>query len=206
MDGFSNDDHPSESKPGAGDLVLQGKPVDMQRFRARWDLDYVGGPMPPPAVVKSGKVKPLTDEDRRTLVRWIDLGCPIDLDFEQSNPSRNGRGWMLDDNRPVLTLTYPRPRQAAPIDRILLGMHDYYSGLDTSSLRVVAGFDIDGVAAGNNLASRFQPRQSGVWEFELKRPMTPPPGSKLVVSVQDRQGNITKIERTLATEPGTRAK
>src|SRR5438552_1287862 len=26
---------------------------------------------------KSGKVKGLTDADRRTLVRWVDLGCPI---------------------------------------------------------------------------------------------------------------------------------
>ena len=47
--------------------------------------------MPPPEAVagtyvgpdgKKIKVAPLTDEDRRTLVRWIDLGCPIDLDFD----------------------------------------------------------------------------------------------------------------------------
>ena len=31
---------------------------------------------------KAGKVQPLTDEDRRTICRWIDLGCPIDLDYD----------------------------------------------------------------------------------------------------------------------------
>ena len=48
--------------------------------------------------------KPLTDEDRLTLVRWIDLGCPIDLDYDPENPKANGYGWMLDDKRPTLTL------------------------------------------------------------------------------------------------------
>jgi hypothetical protein len=38
LDGFSNDDHPSESKPGAGDLTQRGEPVDLQKNRARWDL------------------------------------------------------------------------------------------------------------------------------------------------------------------------
>ena len=28
-DGFSNDDHPSESKPGAGDLIYQGETLDI---------------------------------------------------------------------------------------------------------------------------------------------------------------------------------
>src|SRR5262249_40554168 len=49
-------------------------------------VDFDPGIMPPPEAVKSGKVAPLTDEDRRTLVRWIDLGCPIDLDFDPRNP------------------------------------------------------------------------------------------------------------------------
>ena len=53
--------------------------------------------MPPPEAVagtyvgpdgKKIKVAPLTDEDRRTLVRWIDLGCPIDLDYDPANPER----------------------------------------------------------------------------------------------------------------------
>ncbi|HZT80526.1 MAG TPA: hypothetical protein VFA26_09895, partial [Gemmataceae bacterium] len=59
LDGFSNDDHPSEAKPGDRDtLVLKGEKVDVQKYKARADLDYVGSPMPPPEAVKAGKVRP----------------------------------------------------------------------------------------------------------------------------------------------------
>src|SRR5262249_23977697 len=75
LDGFSNDDHPSEAEPGDREhLVQRGQQLDAKKHRHRFDLDYTGSPMPPPDAVKAGKVKPLTDEDRRTLVRWIGLG------------------------------------------------------------------------------------------------------------------------------------
>ncbi|NIP94222.1 MAG: hypothetical protein GWO24_12515, partial [Akkermansiaceae bacterium] len=51
LDGFSNDDHPSESIPGARDLVLKGQPVDKDKNRARYDLDLVGKQMPPAKAV-----------------------------------------------------------------------------------------------------------------------------------------------------------
>ena len=53
--------------------------------------------MPPPEAVagtyagpngKKIKVAPLSDEDRLTLVRWIDLGCPIDLDYNLAEDNR----------------------------------------------------------------------------------------------------------------------
>ncbi len=91
--------------------------------------------MPPPDAVKAGKVAPLTDEDRLTLVRWIDLGCPIDLDYDPKNPAKAGFGWMLDDQRPTLTLTSPQAGANPPLDRILIGMHDYGSGLERRELR-----------------------------------------------------------------------
>ena len=52
---------------------------------------------------KKIKVAGLSDEDRLTLVRWIDLGCPIDLDYDPARPEATGFGWMLDDQRPTLT-------------------------------------------------------------------------------------------------------
>jgi hypothetical protein len=110
LDGFTNDDHPSEPKPGAGYFEQKGEKVDTDRARARYDLDYLGSQMPPPEAVEKGLVKPLTDEDRRTLARWIDLGCPIDRDYDPNNPDQTGYGWMLDDNRPILTLTEPVSR------------------------------------------------------------------------------------------------
>ena len=97
-DGWSNDDFPTEAEPGnPKTLRLKGEAVpDTVANRNRADLDYVGGPMPPPEAVagtyvgpdgKKVKVAPLTDEDRLTLVRWIDLGCPIDLDYDAAQPA-----------------------------------------------------------------------------------------------------------------------
>ena len=159
--------------------------------------------MPPPEAVETGKVKPLTDEDRLTLVRWIDLGCPIDLDYDPANAKERGYGWMLDDTRPTLTLTSPRAGANPPLRRILVGMHDYYTGLDMDSFRVVADFALDGVPVGQNLAPMFKGKTPGVWELTLAKPLTELPRGKLKVSVKDRQGNITRIERsfTVAAQP-----
>ncbi len=168
MDGFSNDDHPSETEPGSRTLALKGEPVDPQKNRARWDLDFVGDPMPPPDA--EVKVEPLTDEDRRTIVRWIDLGCPIDLDHGKAK----GYGWMADDNRPVLTLR-------ATAERLLVGMYDYGSGLDLESFRITVG--------GEDWSKRFREAAPGVWEG-------PPARGPIDVSVSDRAGNLSRLVRT----------
>jgi hypothetical protein len=200
LDGFSNDDHPMEAVPGdPTTLQLAGKPFQPSpQNRARIDVGYTGSIMPPPDAVKSGKVKPLTDEDRLTLVRWIDLGCPIDLDYDSANPDERGFGWMLDDTRPTLTLTYPKAGANPPLTRLLVGMHDYNTGLDMDSFSVVADFALDGAAAGENLARKLKGTTPGVWELTLSRPLTELPRGKLTVSVKDRQGNMTRIERTFA--------
>ncbi len=197
LDGFTNDDHPSEAKPGDRENLMQkGQKVDLAKNRARWDLDYVGGQMPPPEAVKAGKVKPLSDEDRRTITRWIDLGCPIDFDYDPKNPEKTGHGWMLDDNRPTLALTYPAAGANAELSRILVGMHDYGSGLNLERFRVVLDFAIDDQPAETNLAARFQQKTTGVWELRLAKPIARLEKGKLIVSVSDRQGNVTHIERT----------
>src|SRR5262249_51666884 len=118
MDGWSNDDFPTERVPGdAGTLQVHDKavPATPDNLR-RADLDYTGSITQPRQAVaetykgpdgKKIKVAPLTDEDRLALVRWIDLGCPIDLDYDPAHPDKRGYGWMCDDNRPTLPLTYP---------------------------------------------------------------------------------------------------
>jgi hypothetical protein len=207
LDGFANDDHPSEPTPGAGTLAWKGQPVDVQKYKARADLDFVGSAMPPSEAVagtyaapdgRTVKVAPLTDEDRRTLVRWVDLGCPIDLDYDADRPDRRGHGWMCDDNRPVLTLTEPRAGENKELSRFLVGMHDYYSGLDMGSFRVVADFPVDGAAAGTDLSPRFRQKSQGVWELKLGQPVTALARGRLSVSVTDRQGNVSRVERTFS--------
>jgi hypothetical protein len=149
--------------------------------------------------VKEGKVRPLSDEDRRTLVRWIDLGCPIDFDYKLDSPER-GYGWMLDDNRPVLAVTYPQAGKNAKVDRIVIGAHDYGTGIEDGSLTVTADFAIDDVAPGENLAGKFKANDAGVWELKLAKPLANLARGNLTVSVADGQGNTTKIVRTFAVD------
>lgn len=199
LDGWSNDDFPTETTPGdARTLKLKGETVaNTAANRNRADLDFIGSVMPPPAAVKAGKVQPLTAEDKLTLVRWIDLGCPIDLDYDPKNPAKPGFGWALDDQRPTLTVALPKAGANPPLERILIGMHDYGTGLDAASFAAVASFAANGAAAGTNLAPKFTALGGGVYELKLTTPLTGA-NLKLTVSVKDKQGNVTRIERTFS--------
>jgi hypothetical protein len=210
LDGWRNDDFPHEAVPGDPTSLRQhGKPLpDTPQNRERAQVAYTGGIMPPPKAVagtyvgpdgRKIKVAPLTAEDKLTLVRWIDLGCPIDLTFDPSDSARPGDGWMLDDNRPTLAVTLPGGA-GAPLTRILVGMHDYYTGLDIKSFRVVADFPLDGAAAGVNLASRFRRKTDGVWELRLATPVAALSRGTLTVEVRDHQGNLSRVERTLSVK------
>jgi hypothetical protein len=171
---------------------------------------FTGSVMPPPEAVAGTydgpdgqkiKVAPLSDEDRRMLVRWIDLGCPLDRDFDPKVPQKRGRGWMLDDQRPTLTLTYPRAGANEPMTRILIGMYDYDTGLDMDSFQVVADFAVDGTRASENLAPRFKALPDSRWELTPAQPIKELPRGKLTVVVRDRQGNETRIERSFSIRP-----
>lgn len=197
LDGFKNEDIPSppldyEDEKNVLDWCHHGK-------RRMFDVDFNGHTMPPADAVAGKakgpdgqliKVAPLSDQDKLTLARWIDIGCPIDRDSE--------RGWFLDEGRPTLTLTYPHAGNNRRLDRILIGMHDYGSGLDLGTFRVTADFVIDGSAAGENLAPRFKTVASGIWELSLKNSPQPLSQARLQVEVRDRQGNTARIERTFS--------
>ncbi|HWG47670.1 MAG TPA: hypothetical protein VN688_33205 [Gemmataceae bacterium] len=68
----------------------------------------------------------------------------------------------------------------------------------SDAFAVVAGFPIDGMAAAENLASKFRSVTDGVWELKLAAPIRQLPRGKLIVSVKDRQGNISRLERTFS--------
>jgi hypothetical protein len=220
-DGWTNDDFPSLAvRNDPRSLHIAGKPVpkvdytDDQKLRY-WirdnviDIDYVGSAMPPPEAVagtwkgpdgKTIKVSPLTDEDRRTIVRWIDLGCPIDLDpnYDPKAAVVKSYGWLGDDQRPTLTVTHPAPGANPPLNRILVGMADAFTGLNLDTFTVTADFAIDGTPPGTNLAAKFQVKSPGVWELRLTNPITSMQRGKLTVSIRDRQGNISRLDRTFA--------
>ena len=73
----------------------------------------------------------------------------------------------------------------------------HYSGLELASFQVTADF-AKGVPAGKNLASRVNPVAQGVWELKLARPITDLAKGKRTVAVMDKQGNISRIERTFS--------
>jgi hypothetical protein len=156
--------------------------------------------MPPPEAVKKGTVQDLSDEDRRTIARWIDLGCPIDLDYNPVRPNDRGFGWMLDDNRPVLTLARPREHEDEPVDRILIGMDDYYTGVNPASFKVIADREINGTKAGDNLAKGFKEVAQGVWQLKLDQPLAALESATINVSIKDWQGNTTKISRRFSVK------
>ena len=214
VDGYHNDDYPTITRVGdLTSLRWKGERIpdlDYGNEKALYDFirrdvidnDFAGTIMPPLEAVKSGKVQPLSDEDRRTIVRWIDLGCPIDVDpnFDSTDPEARSYGWMGDDQRPTLTLTYPQTGANTTLSQILVGMTDAYTGLDPESFTVTADFELDGVAAGTNLADRFELLPDGRWQLKLTRPVYGLNLGTLNVSVKDRQGNISRIERQFSVK------
>jgi hypothetical protein len=222
LDGLKDEDFTTEQAPGdTTTLQHKGRAVDPKTWKFKDDpkrqappfsLSFTGSVMPPPSAVagtfvapdgKKIKVQPLSDEDRRTIVRWIDLGCPIDLAYDPKQPDKRNFGWACDDQRPTLTLTYPKAGVNDLLTRILVGMHDYYSGLDRDSFTVTADFAIEGVEPGTNLAGRFRAKSQGVQELLLKTPITRLKRGVLTVSVKDRQGNLSRIERTFSVAPAS---
>lgn len=203
LDGWSNEDFPTAREPGNADtLEVAGVLIpNTQANRDRSDLDFRGAQMPPDEAVASSRAKPLSDEDRRTLVRWIDLGCPIDFDYDPSRPDRRGYGWAGDDQRPTLTLAEPSPGWNQSVSRILIGMSDYGSGIDEGSLQIIADFPINGTPAGQNLAARFRAKGDGILELNLDRSTVLMGENTITVSVRDRQGNRTVINRVFRCQP-----
>jgi hypothetical protein len=206
-DGWTNDDFPTETVPGdPSTLRWRGQSIPATPDnRNRADLDYTGSVMPPAAAVAGtytgpdgGKIKvaPLTDEDRLTFVRWIDLGCPIDLVGNSRRPA--SAGWLGDVQPPTLTLTYPTAGRNPSMSRLLVGMQDYETGLDMTTFEVVADFPVNGTPPGQNLAALFKPRSPGVWELRLAHPITSLAAGHISMAIKDRQGNLARLERTFS--------
>ncbi len=182
LDGWSNEDHPTESAAGDATTLPPGTdPNDA-------DLDFVGTRMPPPG----SAVPALSRDERRLVARWIDLGAPIDTAFGTPNEAF---GWLLDDLRPTVHISQPRPnRNNDPIESIRFGLADANSGLDLGALSVRASFPVRGRRAFAELADLAVAGAGGVWEISLDQPRSLGE-SHVLVEVRDNQGNITRVDR-----------
>jgi hypothetical protein len=154
------------------------------------DLDFTGSVMPPPPAL------PLSEDDKRLFVRWIDLGAPIDT----GNPDY---GWGLDDLRPTLTVSAPRPGlNRQHLQEIRLGVADAHSGIAPGSLSLRADVVLAGRAAGSELADLLSEVAQGIWSLPLPVALARLQEANLHASVRDRQGNITRVSVRFSTQLG----
>jgi hypothetical protein len=175
FDGWSNADHPTESVPG----IAATLPPGADRNAA--DLDYTGMPMPPPPAL------PLSEDERLTFVRWIDLGAPIDTGDEAF-------GWRLDDLKPTLALRLPRPAtNSLAVTEIRIGLADANSGIDLASLSITADVPINGRPAGVELADLAVAVGDGIRAIALSTPIAQVTNRHVHASVRDNQGNSSHL-------------
>ncbi|MCG8458069.1 MAG: hypothetical protein MI919_17465, partial [Holophagales bacterium] len=187
LDGWSNADHPTESIPGDPTTLPEGANPN------RADLDYTGTIMPPPG---SG-VPPLSADEKILFARWIDLGAPIDTHEGEAD---DAYGWFLDDLKPTLTVSSPRPGLAAgPIEEIRLGIADANSGIDLPTLSITSDFPVAGRAPGAELADLAVEVGDGIYSIPLGAALGPLVEAHVRVEVFDRQGNVTRVDRRFAT-------
>lgn len=189
LDGWTNADHPTETVPGDASTL----PAGAERNEA--DLDYTGTIMPPPG---SG-VAPLTNEEKMTIARWIDIGCPINVGQETGS---GDFGWFLDDLRPTLTVSSPRAgHNAGPIATLRIGVADANSGVDASTLSVVADVAINQNPPGTELAP-LMTETDGVYELTLAPALAAVTDGLLMVEVADGQGNKTRVQLRFSVGDG----
>jgi hypothetical protein len=99
--------------------VIYGERLDGRTNESRKnDIDY---PVNHPSLN-------LSDKDKRTVARWIDLGGPIDF------PQTDGMGYTDDNQLPVVTLKVDKEDEYGYT--ILIGAIDVHSGINWSSLNV----------------------------------------------------------------------
>jgi hypothetical protein len=192
LDGWTNADHPTESVPGNAATLPPGTNLSAV------DLDFTGTIMPPAG---SGAT-PLSEDEKMTIARWIDLGCPIDIGQQYGQGTV---GWFLDDHRPTIEVSAPRAGYGpAAIPAIRFGLVDAYSGIDLATLDVRADFSVAGRPANAQLADLAQPvgpAGDRIWQIPLGAPLPELWKRDLRVSVRDLEGNITRVVRTISTIP-----
>jgi hypothetical protein len=189
LDGWTNADHPTESVPGDPLTLPPGADPNAA------DLDYTGDIMPP-----SGSGVPALSEDEKiTFARWVDLGCPINT----GSGAGTNFGWHLDDLRPTLTVSSPRQnRNEPPLTELRIGLADAYSGISNVTLSVKADFVVNGFAAGTELVNQGAFISPGIFSLTLT-PITNLPSSHLIATVLDAQGNRTTINVRFWVAPPT---
>ena len=183
LDGWRNEDHPTESVPGDPTTLPPGANA------SEADLDFNGLPCPPPG----SNVPALTEDEKMNFARWVDLGCPIN--YGEIGGGANGAyGWFLDELRPTLTVSSPRQnRNDRGLNEIRIGVADAYTGVSNGTLSVKADFAVNGRAPGAELAGAGSFIDQGLFVIPLQTPLLDLPTSHVTASILDAQGNRTDV-------------
>jgi hypothetical protein len=190
LDGWTNADHPTESVPGDPATLPPGANPNAA------DLDYTGDIMPPPG----SAVPTLSEDEKMTFARWVDLGCPINT----GSGAGTNYGWHLDDLRPTLAVSSPRQnRNEPPLTEIRIGVADAYSGISNGTLSVKADFPVNGLAAGTEIAGQGSFIAPGIFSIPLNPAISNLPSSHLTATVLDAQGNRTTSKVRFHVAPST---
>jgi hypothetical protein len=181
LDGWTNADHPTESVPGDPATLPPGADPNAA------DLDYTGDIMPPPG---SG-VPPLSEEEKMTFARWVDLGCPINT----GTGTGTNYGWHLDDLRPTLAVSSPQQnRNNPPLTELRIGVADAYSGISNNTLSVKTDFPVNGLPPNSELAGQGSFTTPAIFVIPLNPPITTLVISHLTATVLDNQSNRTTVK------------
>jgi hypothetical protein len=137
----------------------------------------------------------MTIDEKMTFARWVDLGCPINT----GTGDDADLGWFVDDVRPTLTVSQPRPglNGVAP-SVIRVGIADAYTGILTGSLSITASVPLAGLPAGAQLAGLASATGSGIYTLPLGGPMPDVANARLYAQVSDVQGNLTRVVVTFS--------
>jgi uncharacterized protein (TIGR03437 family) len=189
LDGRKNEDRPSPTDPSNPTTIPPGYGF------YDCDLDYKGEQMPPPS---SGIT--LTWDERMKIVRWIDLGCPIDLTATNLSVGwKSYAGFLEDDLRPTLSLV-PSVAQATKdrkLTRLVLGAYDLESGINPASLSVKLDRAVGNIPAGANLAANTTITNGGTVVINLPASLDLVIGAVTVTAeIRDQAGHTTWITRT----------
>jgi hypothetical protein len=142
----------------------------------------------------------LSDKEKRTIARWVDMGGPIDF------PQTDGFGYTDDSQLPIIHLSSPiLGTNERDID-VLFGLHDTKSGIDEASINVSfeyvnmnnkAKLIVEKISVPPfQLRLNKSPLEQGVYSLKLPQRYMKISGDYIItIQVSDKTGNKNILTR-----------
>jgi len=137
----------------------------------------------------------LTDLEKRTIARWVDLGSPIDF------PQTDGFGYTNDNQLPIVTVFSPKRGPSSSADGWVVGVYDSKSGINFSSVKVIYTPISESGLAGTPVTINVDARQIDSKGILTLAAPTNAPSYIFEVSVKDNAGNINIDSRLVKPSP-----